>query len=447
MLVDEARLASRIVHPNVVSTIDVLSEQDEVLLVMEYVAGESVATLLRMVVQKNRKIPPSAAASIIGGTLRGLHAAHEARAEDGSTLGIVHRDISPQNIMVGIDGVAKVLDFGVAKAALRSQTTKSGHIKGKFAYMAPEQLLDKGVDARTDVFACGVVLWECLTLRRLFSGNDMGETIKRLLSAPIPPPSQFNPRVSPQLDAVVLRALEREPGHRYQTAAEFADALESAVRPARPVEVGQWVRSIASDSIRTRALLLADIECNRHAKVGVVQSSTPEQRGEGLDGFGVSTQMETQHSRRTLWRRMSWLGVGLGVAVGCFVWLGPAVVSKQLVQGATAISLPPASAALGVDAAPAASVTRAAVSQGTPEDSAVTQEPQSVGVTTKPPLALPLTSATPDSPKASSTAARVSTRMTVKRSAQRKLRSSNSKCEPPYRIDERGIRRVLPECL
>src|SRR5512133_507114 len=188
MLLDEAHLASRINHPNVVGVLDVLAEQEEVLLVMEYVHGETLATLLRAAAKKRFPVPAPVISGIVCGALRGLHAAHTARAEDGSILGIVHRDMSPQNVMVGVDGVARVFDFGIAKAAVRAQTTNEGQMKGKFAYMAPEQLLCERVDARTDVFAVGVLLWECLTMRRLFSGNDIAETAGRLLHTPIQAP-------------------------------------------------------------------------------------------------------------------------------------------------------------------------------------------------------------------------------------------------------------------
>ena len=171
MFVDEARLAARIHHPNVVSTLDVVALEGELFLVMEYIQGESLARLERLASDRGDRIPEAMAASMIAGILHGLHAAHEARDERGEPLGIVHRDVSPQNVLVGVDGVARVLDFGIAKAAGRIQTTRDGQLKGKLAYMSPEQLRGE-VTRTTDVYAAGVVLWEALTGRQLFVGEN-----------------------------------------------------------------------------------------------------------------------------------------------------------------------------------------------------------------------------------------------------------------------------------
>jgi serine/threonine protein kinase len=161
MFVDEARLAARIHHPNVVSTLDVVAREGELFLVMEYVQGESLSRLVHLARQRRERVPEPMVASIVAGVLHGLHAAHEARGEGGELLGLVHRDVSPQNVLVGTDGVARVLDFGVAKAAGRIHTTRNGELKGKLAYMSPEQLCGE-VTRMTDVYAAGVVLWEAL---------------------------------------------------------------------------------------------------------------------------------------------------------------------------------------------------------------------------------------------------------------------------------------------
>src|SRR5882724_8956186 len=221
MFLDEARLASRVQHPNVVTTLDVVNMPNEVFLVMEYVAGESLSKLVRNAKKEEGRIPPNHVAGIIAGMLHGLHAAHEAKSERREPLNIVHRDVSPQNVLVGVDGVARVLDFGVAKAALRSQSTRDGQMKGKLSYMSPEQLNGKPVDRRTDLFAAGVVLWEALTGRRLFDGSDAGEIFAKLLASEIPRPSTLTTGISPTLDTVVMKALERDPDRRYQTAREF----------------------------------------------------------------------------------------------------------------------------------------------------------------------------------------------------------------------------------
>ncbi|MGH7280352.1 MAG: serine/threonine-protein kinase, partial [Polyangiaceae bacterium] len=181
MFLDEARLAARIRHPNVVPTLDVVATQGELFLVIDYVQGESLSKLVRGARGRGQRVPPRIVATILSGSLHGLHAAHEARNERGEPLNIVHRDISPQNILVGTDGVARVLDFGVAKAAGRIQTTREGQLKGKLAYMAPEQL-SGDVSRKTDVYAAAVVLWEALTGRRLFTGENEAAILGKVIS-------------------------------------------------------------------------------------------------------------------------------------------------------------------------------------------------------------------------------------------------------------------------
>jgi serine/threonine-protein kinase len=171
MFLDEARLSARIRHPNVVPTIDVVSERGHLLLVMEYVEGESLGALARLHREKGG-FPQAIACAIAHDMLAGLHGAHETTGEDGKGLGLIHRDVSPQNILVGVDGLARVLDFGVAKAAGRVHVTQSGEVKGKIPYMPPEQLAGEDLDRTVDVYAAGVVLWEMLTGRRLFDGPN-----------------------------------------------------------------------------------------------------------------------------------------------------------------------------------------------------------------------------------------------------------------------------------
>jgi serine/threonine-protein kinase len=255
---DEARLATRIRHANVVATIDAVTEGGEAFLVMEYVEGESLASLVRRGAPDG--IPAPVAVAIVIGALRGLHAAHDAVSESGDPLNLVHRDVSPQNILVGVDGVARVLDFGIAKALGRQQTTRNGELKGKLAYMAPEQLMGAGVTRRTDVFAAGIVLWELLTGRRLFGGEHEGETVNRALSAVVEPPSNVSPRAPRELDPIVLRALDRDLTKRYATAEQMAAELEKAMPPAPASVVGEWTRRVASDALEARARKVREVE-------------------------------------------------------------------------------------------------------------------------------------------------------------------------------------------
>jgi len=245
MFVDEARLASRIRHPNIVPVTDVHAEGDELFLVLEYVHGESLGRLVSAGRRAGVRLPQAIVAAIICDVLHGLHAAHEARDEQGEPLGIVHRDVSPQNILVGSDGVARVLDFGVAKAAGRVSSTRDGQVKGKLGYMAPEHVRGEVVDRRADIYAASVVLWESLAGERLFRAENEGHMVERMLFGAISPPSSVRPDIPPALDSVVMRGLSRERSDRFATAKELALALAAAVVPASTTEVGEWVEAHA----------------------------------------------------------------------------------------------------------------------------------------------------------------------------------------------------------
>jgi eukaryotic-like serine/threonine-protein kinase len=227
----EIRMVSRLSHPNIVATLDVIETQGELCLVMEYVAGETLHALLKDASKSGKLVPIPAVIAILSQALHGLHAAHEASDDRGNRLGLVHRDVSPQNIMLDKDGIVKILDFGVAKATEGHSLTGAGEVLGKAAYMSPEQLLAKPLDFRSDIFATGVVLWEALTGHRLFrapNGCDVASLIQLLNSRPLPP-SELRKGVTPELDAIVLRALDRDPAQRFDSAHDFALALENAV--------------------------------------------------------------------------------------------------------------------------------------------------------------------------------------------------------------------------
>ncbi|MBK6692188.1 MAG: protein kinase [Myxococcales bacterium] len=255
--IDEARLCSRIRHPNVVPTLDVIRSGNELCLVMEYVEGLSLAYLVRA---SSEPLSVAVAVAIAMGVLRGLHAAHEACSDHGVPLGIVHRDMSPHNVLVGIDGVARVIDFGVAKAVGYGATTETGHVKGKLPYMSPEQVSGEPIDRRTDVFAAGAVLWEALTRKRLFAGDSPADIVRQVMERTVPPPSDLAPAVSPALDAVVLKALARDPAQRYATAAEMEAALEAAGPVAPPRIVGSFVQVVGAAELSRRAAMLRDVE-------------------------------------------------------------------------------------------------------------------------------------------------------------------------------------------
>ena len=260
MFLDEARIVARIRHPNVVQTIDVVAEDGELFLVMEYIHGESLLRMMQMAIRSGTLLPVPAAAAILVGALHGLQEAHDARGESGDPLGIVHRDVSPHNVLIGTDGAARVLDFGVAKASQRIQTTLEGQLKGKLSYMAPEQITNRPTDRRTDVYAAAVVLWEALTGTKLFQGDSEGAVLNQILLETPRAPSLLNRAVPPALDAVVMRSLAREPGERFESAREMSLAIEQATTLASAAQIGELVAASCASSLSSKQRLIASVE-------------------------------------------------------------------------------------------------------------------------------------------------------------------------------------------
>lgn len=260
MFLDEARLAARVRHNNVVSVLDVLDVEGELYLVMDYVHGESLSRLVKASADRGESIDIDIAVALVTGVLHGLQAAHEATDENGEPLALVHRDVSPQNVLVGVDGVARVVDFGVAKASGRLQSTRDGQVKGKLAYMAPEQILEEAVDKRTDVYAASVLLWEILTGRRLFQSADAGATVAAILAGGAPPPSWHRTGVPKALDEIVQRGLSSARDERFASAHEMAMALEKAVPAASASTVSAWVEGLCQEALKSRSSAMAELE-------------------------------------------------------------------------------------------------------------------------------------------------------------------------------------------
>jgi len=251
MFLDEARIVVKIREPHIVQTLDVVDSALGLLLVMEYVQGETLSKVARALRKRGEPVPTPIAAALIADTLRGLHAAHETRDPSGQLLNVVHRDVSPQNIMIAVDGRARVLDFGVAKAIGRAHQTRDGQIKGKLAYMAPEQLRGQ-VDRRTDVFASSIVLWELLTGRRLFEGASDTAVLARVVNADIASPCSIDPRIPARVSDVVMRGLAPSLESRFQTAHEMVLALERDVGIAKPDEVAAFLEANAPKVLTER---------------------------------------------------------------------------------------------------------------------------------------------------------------------------------------------------
>jgi serine/threonine protein kinase len=486
MFLDEARLAARIRHPNVVATLDVVAREGELFLVMEYIQGESFGRLLRASVASGIRTSPAIISAVMVGVLLGLHAAHEAKTEQGEALSIVHRDVSPQNILVGVDGVARVLDFGVAKATSRLQTTGEDVLKGKLAYMSPEQISKTQVDRRTDIFAASVVLWEALTGSRLFAGDDVGGTVAHILSGPIEKPSRLVSGLDPAVDEVVLRGLARKPDDRYSTAREMAKALEAALAPASAMRVGDWVESLAGAALQLRAATVARIE-DAHAKVGSNEQELmhllstgapassrsgsgspapaekttvrPHRIGEGpapaeeissasMSGVAEGTELEVAR-RRSL---RGWVAACLG-GVLLVLGIGGALSAQSRAQARARASLESRAAAAAAPALPPALSLAPAASAVVPVEQILELErPATAGSL----QALP---AGPDSSGRSVTIPSIANATPPGRTeapthhshAPAATTSPSSKpaadCEVPYVIDAKGAKRFKPQCF
>ena len=226
MFLDEARLAAHLDHSNIVQTMELGEHEHRFYMVMEFLAGLSLAMMVRRAGERlpGGRVPVPLVLNMVAQACAGLHYAHE-RVLNGKPLNIVHRDISPQNLVVSFEGVVKLVDFGIAKAELRETRTQSGTIKGKFAYMSPEQCIASNVDRRTDVFALGVIAHELLTGRRLFKKPSPYETYQAVIECAVEPPSRLDPALDPALDPIVMRAVAKDKDRRFSTAEEFGDAL------------------------------------------------------------------------------------------------------------------------------------------------------------------------------------------------------------------------------
>ncbi len=268
MFHDEARIASRIHHPNVVPVLDVILDGEEVILVQEYVHGVPLSYLYKRALRANAPIPLGIVLTVISGVLAGLHAAHEATDELGEPLGIVHRDVSPQNILVSIDGHARLLDFGIAKARTSIHHTREGFFKGKLAYMAPEQFRVEPVRRTADLYATGVLLWELVVNRRFYDGQGDAEFVRAVaLGSTLTPTQALEAAGEPisaerwaqvyLLEPIIMRAMAVAPEARYSSAAEMAAALAEIAPSAPVVDVAAWVRREGAEHLEKRQRILA----------------------------------------------------------------------------------------------------------------------------------------------------------------------------------------------
>lgn len=402
-LIDEARLVSRIRHPNVVPTLDVVELGSELLLVMEYVHGVSLTQLVRIAEIRREPVPLALAARIAVDTLAGLAAAHEAKSEHGQFLELVHRDVSPQNILIDVAGIARVADFGIAKAEGKLAMTRHGQIKGKLNYMSPEQLRGGvGVDRRTDLYATGVVLWELLSGKRLFERQtrDLLHVLDFPADFRIAPPSELRGAEASGLDAVLARALAPSSADRFPDADAMANAIAEAVNPASAKELAAYVRRLAGEALESR-----DEQIERAEQLSAIHDLPREARPEP-EPLAPAPPERTPDTSRL------WLFLGGLLAIAT---LGIVIVVRLLMHRAAIAPVASASAAVTASAAPTASMPDAGSAPIEPSADVANDEP-----------------ATPSSAPAR---------------PRPKPRPRRPDCDPPYSIDARGVRIPRRECL
>jgi hypothetical protein len=345
-LLREARLAASIHHANVVDVRDVESVGDAVQLVMDYIEGASLGELVGTQARAGKRLPPGIAVRIVLDACAGLHAAHEAVDDGGEPVGLVHRDVSPQNVLVGVDGIARVTDFGIAKCIESSDPgTSRETLKGKAGYMAPEYVRGKTVDRRADVFALGVVLWEALCGKRLFRGQSDAETLERVLSpTPAPPVSEAAPEIA-VFDAVVARALAKDVAGRFATTEEMAGAVSEVATAhgmvASAPDVGRFVREVVGDRLEERRRAL------RAARPGL--ESTPPPRLVLVAPSDPGNESTTVPERPAAPARRARVALLAGVLL-----LAGSGVLVVIVQRRVASTAPPVAAVQAAPAAPSA---------------------------------------------------------------------------------------------
>jgi eukaryotic-like serine/threonine-protein kinase len=384
MLLDEARLSALIKHPRVVDIYELGRAGDTYFIAMEHLEGQPLSMVMSAAL-KGHPLDPCSIARIISDAAEGLHAAHELQTMAGEAVELVHRDVSPGNIIVLYDGTAKIVDFGVAKA--RGRLTQSGvrELKGKLGYMSPEQLTVNPIDRRSDVFSLGVVMWEALALKRLFPGES-SEALEERMRTEVPPPSNYQPHVPPQLDDICLRALQIDPEQRFQTAGQMAQAIYDALREVgthRELEItSQHMRRVFAKLYTERRQLLR----SRALRPDEIIVDPVDELAAGTPAAKSSPKTEVSSPRRRwLWPALATIVLVGGAAVAVPLVLvpalrPPAVKSTQGVGDKDPVPAP----ALVTEAVSSAPITSAPVTEpvtAAPVTEPVTDVPGTAPVT------------------------------------------------------------------
>jgi serine/threonine-protein kinase len=440
MFVSEARLAARLHHPNIVQTNEVIEVDGAPVLVMEYLDGQPLSQVIVRGKQGGFTLPMQL--RVLADALAGLHAAHELADFDGTPLGVVHRDVSPHNLFVTVEGQAKVLDFGIAKLERSMVETEVGTVKGKLRYMAPEQVAGDKLDRRADVYAAGVILWEALTGERMWKGSSEGEIRARVLAGDLPLSETSRPDVPQVLARICRRALSRAPGDRHATARQLADELEAAMSElglaASQREIGAMVARLFED-------IRGETKRTIETKLGRASMAT------GLPAVSDTGETRILQSGTGDPRRRR-LATIIGVSVGAVALIGVAAARLTAERTAVESVAPTAAAAQTAVPAPAAAVT-------TPPTSLTATSPDAT--------------AKPDEPTAAAAPAAKPARPTgaATRAALRRAQAADVPAEPapapagatapaaggspapaadcahPFFVDANGIKRFRPECM
>jgi serine/threonine protein kinase len=341
MFLDEARLAARLDHPAIAQVYDFWVEAGRCYLVMEYIRGAPVSRLLQRLGQP---LPVPVAIALAARVGLALHAAHETRDTDGTHLGVVHRDVSPQNVMLSTNGEVKLIDFGIALISQRlTPRTEAGVIKGKPAYMAPEQLKHGGGDARSDTYALGVVLYEMLTYKRLFARETLGATVQAVLNDPVLAPSHINRAISPDVDRVVMRAIARDPDRRFRSASDMAQALKSVCAEAHTVTLAQFASETLGPELEEHERRLAgrrrgDVHRSEGREESTVRArpSGDSRAASPTDNTPLEPTLGEAPPRQTR-HRLQMLGLAAGAALALTVgaiWLARGPTASDDKRGA-----------------------------------------------------------------------------------------------------------------
>ncbi len=315
MFQDEARIAALIHHPNVATIFDMGTVDKSYYIAMEYVHGHSMAEFMRTAKRIDEGLPWTIAARMIADAAAGLHAAHELTTPDGRPLNVVHRDVSPQNLLMTYDGHVKVVDFGIAYAAEKISHTSDGTIKGKIAYMSPEQASSAPLDRRSDVFSLGIILYEAVTMKRLFKARNDAATLYRVLECVVPPPTSIQPDVPSDLEAIIMKALAKDPEQRYSSAGELEQALGRLLLQHGEMASHQDVG----------VLMTKYFEDQKKLKAEQIQRALEEDHEEPMKAYGMSGEVSSvpngfhtdsiiQQTIRKPVSMLSLVSAGLGIA-------------------------------------------------------------------------------------------------------------------------------------